>query len=138
MPSPDHRRLRWVMSNRTRRLRTRAAGELVGQAAVALTGPRSVSPAAIAEAMAGVIDRPTSAHCRVAGIRQGAVVIHVGSPTLVSFMQRRWQAKMLETLRRHEPQWGVRIVLFEYGCGGAPISADGVSSPRKNHDQGGI
>lgn len=123
------RRLEWVSKNRTRRDRTRRAGDLVGAVVQSGRRPNDEVLHCMAEALAACADEEFREHCRVADFRGGLLRIHVDAPTLVSTMRVRWQTKILAAIKPLRPPIALRDVYFAFGRDGAPVLAGRVNQP---------
>jgi hypothetical protein len=71
-----------------------------------------------AAAIAEFVDDEFRDHCRVAGFRADALLIHVDHASLVYPMRLRWRARLQRVLPQLAGQRRVSGVLFELGSDG--------------------
>lgn len=117
------RRLEWVAKNRTRRDRTRRAGDLMGAIIESGKRPDDEIIPRVVELLAVCVDDEFRAHCRIAEFRGGLLRVHVDAPTLVSAMRGRWRTRICSALKGGRPGFALRDVFFTFGRDGAAVGA---------------
>lgn len=104
-------RLEWVQHNRTGKKRAQRAATVVARVAERLDQRAHSACEEMAAALAGLVDGEFRAHCRVAGLRSGTLVIAVDHPARVASMRLRWSPQIKKAL--NEGHRRVAKVVFE-------------------------
>ncbi|MFQ5590601.1 MAG: DciA family protein [Phycisphaerae bacterium] len=113
-------RLAWVQRNRVRRgcSRERRLGYLAASVARGLhLAGDELAPTA-ASIIAEVVDEEFKAHCRLASVHNGRIVINVDQPALVYHMRMRWLELLTAAFSADKAARSIVRVVFEYGEGG--------------------
>ena len=117
------RQLKWIQENRGRRKRTRQVGTLINDLAQHVEARDALGKNA--RAIADFVDDEFRDHCRVAGFRAGALLIHVDHASLVYPMRLRWLARLVRALPRLAEGRRVSEIVFAFGNDGARIPRPG-------------
>ncbi len=108
------RKLQWVQANRKRTDRLRTVATLAQDLAERIDDDEEL--VRIAGMIADVVDADFRAHCRVARVSRGMVLIHVDEASLVAAVQMRWSGPLIRALGRMS-----RGIAFAYGKAGVAI-----------------
>ena len=97
------------------------AGFLVARVAERLQQETLPACAELAAALAGVVDMDFKAHCRVAGLRSGKLLLMVDHPARLAPLRLRWLCRLQEIMSRKSRGRRVAGVVFELGNAGVRI-----------------
>lgn len=113
--------LEWVQRNRTRRSRTKQAGEEISRFADDVQR-REVEPAmSAAAAVAPIVDEEFRRHCRVGGTAGGVVTIYVVPAQMISVMQRKWYEPLRGAMAARGGPWRGATIRFASGQDGVAV-----------------
>ena len=112
-------RLLWVQRNRWRTAQTVQLGPLVQRLIKQVCAPDPLARVAhAADVLAGVVDEEFRNHCRIAGIKQGTLIVHVDHPGIVYALRGRWRVSLLEALGTIRGRAAIQQVIFRFGSDG--------------------
>ena len=117
----DRQKLAWVCHNRQTRHRTRWIGELTTGLLAHIRRDGFDAMLAAAEALSGQVDDNFRRYCRVGGVQNRTLLIHVLEPAMISAIQRLWSKDIKEKMRQTFGQGSITTIVFRFGREGVYI-----------------
>ena len=117
----DEYELGWVQRNRSKKSCMRSAGSLVRELAEQLYTSNVAPAIEVAAHLTRVVDEEFCRHCRVADVRGGRLLIHVGRAELVYPMRLWWEDTLREALSAVSTGCRVNRVVFAFGTAGVSV-----------------
>lgn len=112
--------LQWVIHNRKRRRPPQRIGGAVAKLVDSLH-ESDEQRSKLADTISVLVDDDFRAHCRVAEVLSGELLLHVDRATLVSVMVRRWASELTRALAARSDPPRIRAVRFAFGEAGVAI-----------------
>ncbi|MGB0714842.1 MAG: hypothetical protein ACPGXK_03135 [Phycisphaerae bacterium] len=106
------RKLFWIQKNRQRNERAKPAS--LWADALAQSIMEDPLDNELCSRIREVVDEQFIEQCRVSVVSRGTLKIYMADTTLLSWMKRRWQEELLQSLRA----FGIKRLAFEYGQSG--------------------
>ena len=117
----DQRKLKWIQHNRQKKQRTFRVGEVAVEVVNRICQAGFEPMMKVADSLSNCVDHEFRNHCRVAGLQNQTLIIHVNQAARVSALQRRWSKEIEDQTRRTFGQRTIKKIDFRFGREGVFI-----------------